>query len=112
MNNDNTQIIEEIRTMLESKLEVIDYKLDTIFEQTKKTNGRVTQLEKKTNDLDLTDKLHVASCPQIKKIETMQKELDNQKNIKNWLIKAMGVIGGMLGLLFSLDKIFGIFSGK
>lgn len=51
-------------------------KLESIEEQTTKTNGRVTDLEKVTHVLDKDALQHATTCPQIKTISDLKTDVD------------------------------------
>ena len=63
-----------LTTLMNAQFQNIHERLDEIKEQTTKTNGRVTQLEKQ----DLT---HVLRCPQTAKIDQINKDLEDYRFI-------------------------------
>lgn len=54
------------RELFEEKFGRLEDKLDTILDQVKKTNGRVTTLEDKESK-------HIISCPVNKRVEVLEK---------------------------------------
>jgi hypothetical protein len=89
--------LEENRALIESKFEIIELKLNNIQEQTTKTNGRVTALENEMIIVQKNEIKHNLACPQLPIIRDLQRENDNQKSIKNFFIKSLAVIGGLIG---------------
>lgn len=73
-------------------------KLDSIEEQTKKTSGRVTELEKK-------ELLHVIQCPQTDKIRHLEDNQLTDKAIKKWMISGIVITGTISGIVFGIIKI-------
>lgn len=66
-----------INTLMNAHFININERLDKIEEQTKKTNGRVTELEKKSMELEVKDITHIINCPVAPKLEALSKELDD-----------------------------------
>ena len=68
-------------------------RLEAIEEQTKKTNGRVSELERKETS-------HVINCPQTPKIQKIEEELLEYKIIKKY--PKLFVIGSVCFALISI----------
>lgn len=83
-------VAEHART--EGKFELIDNKLDNIYGQVKKTNGRVNTLEDKVEVIEKNEIKHYVNCPQASKIRTLEDNQLQEKSIKKWVLK-MIVIG-------------------
>lgn len=101
---------EEIKELLNSciliansehtaKFQVIDYKLDTILQQTTKTNGRVNKLEEK----ELT---HVINCPLQAKVRLLEDNQLTSRAIKKWIVAGIGIASVIMTIIFSAFKLF------
>jgi len=77
----------------------VDDRLGKIETQTTKTNGRVTDLEKK----ELT---HIIDCPQAPKIRILEDNQLSNKSVKKWIITSVGVAASITGIVFIFLKIF------
>jgi hypothetical protein len=85
--------------LLNSKLETVDAKFDTIHEilirieaQTTKTNGRVTALETKVTTMSEASIQHVLNCPVKKDVENMQDDLEEYRMFKKYPKIALGIV--------------------
>lgn len=81
----------------------VNERLDRIEEQTKKTNGRVTELEQK----ELT---HIITCPNVSKIEKINEELTEYKMFKRYpkiglAIIAAAVLMFLITTFNSIEKV-------
>lgn len=81
------------------EMQIIDGKLDSIIEQTTKTNGTV---RKHTEQLGVLEKLFPhsqESCPNKKVIQELRDDFVVQNGLKKWkaaFLVAMGVISGAI----------------
>lgn len=98
-------IFENKLSKIDSKFDIINYKLDQIEKQTTKTNGRVTELEKKINVVENQESTHVMRCPNIKRIESLEKESISTNSIKRFTLIAIGLTGTAMTILFALYKM-------
>lgn len=57
--------------------------------QTIKTNGRVTELEKKTSQIELHEVEHMITCPQIEVINELKEDLEDKKADSNKKIQQL-----------------------
>lgn len=57
--------------------------------QTIKTNGRVTELEKKTSQIELHEVEHMITCPQIGVINELKEDLEDKKADSNKKIQQL-----------------------
>ena len=96
---------EENKATIENKFNVIDIKLSHILEQTTKTNGRVTALEKDVNALKINEINHIINCPIKPKLEVIEKEVNKSTNVKSFLIKTVAVTGSIIASTVSILKI-------
>lgn len=68
---------------VELKFKTVQTTLNSIEEQVKKTNGRVTKLEEVTQSLILKDATHLLNCPQGNRIKEIENEIENYKTKMN-----------------------------
>ena len=66
-----------LHTIMEVNYASIQTTLNSIDIQVKKTNGRVTELEKVTNDLVIKDATHVLNCPQGARLKEIEKTIED-----------------------------------
>jgi hypothetical protein len=100
MTTEELQLIDEklkgISTLVNAHMHGITEKLERIEAQTIRTNGRVTELEKK----ELT---HVQSCPQAPLIRKLQDESLSNASVKKFIslmfVSGLAVGGFIVGLL-------------
>jgi len=123
--NTNTENInistEDLKKLLENavdatfkgRFEVINYKLDAIETQTTRTNGRVTDLEGKVDELERDGIRRLNTCPQKETFEMIGNQIDGLKEktiesrtIENLILKTVTIAGIFFTILFGL--IFGI----
>lgn len=97
MTQDERRYMEEkfsgFASLMNAHFENVEDRLDRIEEQTKKTNGRVSELEKS----DLT---HFSRCPQTAKIELINKELEEYRMMKKY--PKLFIAGVVIVVLLSL----------
>ena len=102
--------LELVQELLEMRLGSLNEKLDTnnknvlevlgfIREQTTRTNGRVTSLEVRVNEIINDRNVHVLNCPRIHEIEKLEEKLEKFdddnfiiKVINKWPKQVIGVI--------------------
>lgn len=87
-----------LTTLMNSQFINVHERLDEIKEQTTKTNGRVTELEKQ-------EILHVIKCPNASKIRTLEDNQLSDKSIKRWLVTAVAVTGSLSVIAFGIIKL-------
>ena len=63
--------------------------LNRIELQTIKTNGRVTDLEKKASQIELHEVEHIVTCPQIEIINELKEDLEEKKADSNKKIQQL-----------------------
>lgn len=91
--------LELIQELLEIRLTSLNEKIDTnnnhmldvlgfIREQTTKTNGRVTALELRVNEVISDGSRHVLNCPRITEIQKLEEKLE-KFNDDNFIIKVI-----------------------
>lgn len=69
---------------MEDNFTIVHTKLSSIDEQVKKTNGRVTKLEKDVVNIEKRDLTHILNCPQTQKINDINDQLMEYKIIKKY----------------------------
>jgi hypothetical protein len=107
MSKQELDLIEEkfkgLASLINARFENVEDRLDRIEEQTKKTNGRVTELEQK----ELT---HIITCPNVPKIEKINEELTEYKMFKKYPKIGLAIIAAAI-LMFlittfnSIEKV-------
>lgn len=91
--------LELVQELLESRLDSLNEKIDInnkhivevlsyIKEQTTRTNGRVTILETKVNEIIINESKHIMSCPRITDIKELEQKLDTFAE-ENFIIKVL-----------------------
>lgn len=107
MTKDERELLEEkfrgLTSLMNAQFTNIHERLDKIEVQTTKTNGRVTDLEKK----ELT---HIQMCPQTEKIEKINEELAEYKMLKKYpkiglAIVAAAVIFFLITTFESIERL-------
>lgn len=83
-----------IASLMNAHFENVDEKLERIENQTVKTNGRVTELEKK-------ELIHLAECPAMPEIQAIKDDLAEYRFFKKYPKIAIGIV-------FVLIMSFGI----
>lgn len=82
-NDDHRKYLEEkfnsINNLMNVQFDNINNKLQSIEEQTKKTNVRVTKLEQTVVDIQLSEAKHTYNCPQNKRFDDIEKALAEYK---------------------------------
>lgn len=118
MTGDEKQEIRQLITDLltvnhaktESALDVLHYKMDTqenllseIKQQVTRTNGRVTELEKKSET-------HYVSCPHApeinKKVRAIEDNMLSTRAVKAWILGSVAVTGTIIGIVFIIVKLY------
>lgn len=107
MSKQELELIEEkfrgMAALMNAHFENLEDRLERIEEQTTKTNGRVTELEKK----ELT---HIQSCPVAPKVEKINEELAEYKMFKKYpkigiAIIAAAVLIFIITTFESIEKV-------
>ena len=109
-----TQLLLTHSAEVQGKFDVINVKLESIIEQTTKTNGRVNKLEYKTipeinekiSKISLNEINHVVNCPQLSRLKVLEDNLTSQKSIKKFLITTVTLSGIISGIIYGLIKLF------
>ena len=86
----------------EEKFSSLMSKLDSIYGEVRRTNGRVNDLEKQVRILEIGEAQHVLRCPQVKRIVAMELALsDTNKNLVEYNIfkKYPKVVLGAMALI-------------
>lgn len=121
-NNDNKDfrdLIDEkfsnIQRQLNLQFSAMHKTLQTIEEQTKKTNGRVTKLEEKQQALELSEATHAIRCPKAKDFEhleqsiaTLKADMDNKLQDVSFFVRnpKLGLAIIVIAVVISLFSYF------
>jgi len=97
---------EMIKSLLDEKMINVHEKLDSIYEQTKKTNGRVTVVEGKVTDLEKANLTHTTQCPYGPKITKLEEEAVKNRATKTFVVKTVGIVSALFGIAWILFKMF------
>lgn len=87
---------------MKGRYNVIHVNLTQIKEQTTKTNGRVSALEKEVEKLKLSEAEHVLSCPNDEKIRALQDNELSKKSIVRFFILSTAVAGTIVGIIATI----------
>ena len=101
---------QDYRLYLNSEFVRVHEKLDYIKDQTTKTNSRVADIEGKVSEVEDEVIKHPANCPQVAKIETINKDLEVYRVIKKYpklvlLLVAIFVIGIIVSAIGTFETL-------
>ena len=100
------------RLFLNSEFTRVHEKLDYIKEQTTKTNNRLANVEERVSDTEEAVIKHPGNCPQVVKIEEINKDLEVYRVIKRYpklvlFLIAIFVIGIIISAIGTFETIAG-----
>lgn len=75
---------EEVQLWLNAEFKSISKQLDTIKEQTGKTEHKLNEIEKAVQELKLSENSHFEKCPIRKEVETLKMELQEYEFIRKY----------------------------
>ena len=101
----NQESNEALKELIESKLEAITQKMDMIYEQTKKTNGRVTKLEDQVNIIQKDELTHTINCPIITRVQKLEDDKTSWSGVKNFNLKLITYTGAIVAIIWTVIKI-------
>lgn len=111
-------------TFFEGELKVIKVKLESIDEQTKKTNGRVTKLEDNNKDteekingqmktmsntidvLKANDIEHILHCPNISRIKDLEDSQLSTKSVYKFVLILLSGLSGLAIIALTAYQVF------
>lgn len=103
MTTEEKELLDEkfkgLTVLMNAHFDNVDDRLKAIEEQTKKTNGRVNELEKK----EIT---HFVDCPNVNKIRALEDNQLTSKAIKKWIVASIGVTTAVISLIFALIELY------
>jgi cell division protein FtsL len=102
---------------------ITNNRLESIDNHLKTLNGKVASHEKRLNDADTThavdkanddsyDKNRDKNCPQLQRIENLEKDKVVKLGVKQFLIGTVGIVSIMLGIAFTSVKIAEYYNNK
>ena len=89
----------------DADMKVINMKLDAIIVQTTKTNGGLSDANKKIEELEKKEIAHIIDCPQTERVRALEDNQLSQKSIKKWIAGSVGVATGVVGAFWILFQI-------
>lgn len=103
----------DYRLFLDSQFVRVHEKLDYIKEQTTKTNSRVSEVEERVSEVEDEAIKHPANCPQVAKIEGINKDLEVYRVIKKYPKLALFLIAlFVVGIIISAVGTFESMANK
>lgn len=99
------EIIKGFIAIQDSKFDIIEIKLQQIYDQTKKTNGRVNKLEDQTEELRNKNKEHILLCPNSLKIRTLEDKNLEDQSIKKFIVKSISIAVASISIIITILKI-------
>lgn len=102
---------------------ITNARLESIDNHLKDLNGKVASHEKRLNDADTSHAVDVANeanydtnraknCPQLQRIENLEKDKVVKLGVKQFLIGTVGIVSIMLGIAFTSVKIAEYYNNK
>lgn len=109
MTNDERELFDErfksLTTLMNSQFINVNDKLESIEEQTKKTNGRVTELEKMSNLHTIAINGYASKCPQEVRIRGLEDNTLSSKVVKKWIAGSIGIASALAGIIWVAVKL-------
>jgi DNA integrity scanning protein DisA with diadenylate cyclase activity len=93
-----------IHAKIDAEFTVVNLQLSQIKEQTTKTNSRVNHIEDEISLLQTKEISHIIDCPNIKKINDINIDLQEYRMLKQYPKIALGII--VVACLFFVITIF------
>jgi len=104
---------QDYRLFLDLQFVRVHEKLDYIKEQTTKTNSRVSDVEGRVSEVEDEVIKHPTNCPQVAKIEGINKDLEVYRVIKKYPKLVLVLIAiFVIGIIISAVGTFETFSKK
>jgi hypothetical protein len=104
--------LEETRTTMENHYTIVTLKLDSIKEDTTKTNGRVNKLEDEVKRLAIEDQKHMVSCPIAIEVRELKNTVSEMRNRKRFIFSTITLNTIILGIIGTIVAIFLNLKGK
>jgi len=92
-----TDVLRTHSAELNGEFKVIKTELSQIKEQTTKTNGRVTSMEKEVGLIKLREVEHKTNCPNTLRIRTLEKSDVSRKSVLKFISVSIGITLGIIG---------------
>ncbi len=99
------RVIETYQESNSNRYEIINYKLDSIETQTTKSNGRLVEVEKKVNDLEIDNAKRILTCPQEEKIKQLMETSMSTSVMRKIVIRGITIAGIFFAILFGLLRL-------
>jgi len=101
-----TEVYKVLSEKMDAQHEYTSKLLSNIYEQTLRTNGRVSAVEGRIIDIEKGESSHIINCPNIKRIETLEDENQEVRIIKKYPKLALGIFVVFVGI-FLVSGWFG-----
>lgn len=86
-------------SLIKVSLNELSKDIGEVKEQTYKTNGRVTSLEKEVSN-------HPMACPGLEKMRKIEDQTLIKNSLKSWVIASLAFVGSMAGTAYAIIKIY------
>lgn len=96
-----TDVVNVLAAELNGKLDLINNEVGHIKVQTTLTNGRVTKLEEKTQTLRENEIDHLARCPNMVRIQTLENNETSRNGVFRFVKIATGVIATLATIIIA-----------
>ena len=111
--DDHTQIKELFQTLIDHinaiqdlKMKLIEQKLDSIIDQTTKTNGTVRRHSEQLADIEQGKWHSIVTCPQAKVVSEVRDSMITSKSIKRLIISSITITGIVVAIVIGLIDTF------
>lgn len=111
--DDHTQIkelfqtgIDHINAIQDLKMKLIEQKLDSIIDQTTKTNGTVRRHSEQLADIENGKWHSIVTCPQSKVVNEVRDSMITSKAIKRLIISSITITGIVVAIVIGLIDTF------
>jgi len=98
--------IDHINAIQDLKMKLIEQKLDSIIDQTTKTNGNVRRHSEQIADIEQGKWHSIVTCPQAKVISEVRDSMITGKSIKRLVVTSITITGIIVAIVIGLIDTF------